>query len=273
MFFILWSKPNFRENSRYILFAHMLFNDSVTLISILVLYLLALAYIHLARAVCAILILITVISTNNSSLNLAVISLERYVAICFPLHHAEIATKRRTKIAIGVTWLISSINFTIDMFYMIVTDPLSFTTPIICTRQQIFIDKWQIALEQWLSIFFLVVVAVTIIYTYIGITLAAKSARTNKDSAKRARNTVLLHLIQLGLCLTSFVHASVEALISGTDASVYVHLQLFIFLTFVILPRCLSPLIYGLRDNAIRPLFLRYFQCNHSTVKPVLITH
>ncbi|XP_061103871.1 odorant receptor 131-2-like [Conger conger] len=267
MFFILWSKPKFREDSRYILFAHMLINDSVHLMGTIVLYLFALAFLHMSKAVCSIMVLISVITYHNTPLNLAVISLERYVAIRFPLRHTEIATQRRTAIAIGLMWLISSVNILIEIFYTIALDPHFFTAPVFCTRQQMLIEEWQLVLSNWLTICFLVVVALIILYIYISITLVAKSASTNKDSANKARKTVLLHMFQLGLCITSLLFALFDALIAKTATALYVPLQSLNFFCLLVLPRCLSPLIYGLRDSAIRPLFLRYFRCNPTTLK------
>ncbi|XP_061103945.1 odorant receptor 131-2-like [Conger conger] len=267
MFFILWSKPKFREDSRYILFAHMLINDSVHLMGTIVLYLFALAFLHMSKAVCSIMVLISVITYHNTPLNLAVISLERYVAIRFPLRHTEIATQRRTAIAIGLMWLISCVNILIEIFYTIALDPHFFTAPIFCTRQQMLIEEWQLVLSNWLTICFLVVVALIVLYIYISITLVAKSASTNKDSANKACKTVLLHMFQLGLCITSLLYTLFEALIVKTATALYVPLQSLNFFCLLVLPRCLSPLIYGLRDSAIRPLFLRYFRCNPTTLK------
>ncbi|MGH0179230.1 UNVERIFIED_CONTAM: hypothetical protein FKN15_001127 [Acipenser sinensis] len=49
MLFTLYSKASFRETSRYILFAHMLFNDSILLLTSVLLYILALAFQHIMR--------------------------------------------------------------------------------------------------------------------------------------------------------------------------------------------------------------------------------
>ncbi|XP_061103865.1 odorant receptor 131-2-like [Conger conger] len=267
MFFILWSKPKFREDSCYILFAHMLINDSVHLMGTIVLFLCVLAFLHMSKAICSIMVLITAVTYHNTPLNLAVISLERYVAIRFPLRHTKIATQRRTAIAIGLMWFISSVNILIEIFYSIALDPHFFTAPVFCTRQQMLIEEWQLAVNSGLNFFFLVVVALTILYIYISITFVAKSASTNKDSANKARRTVLLHMFQLGLCITSLLFALFEALIAKTATALYVPLQYLNFFCLLVLPRCLSPLIYGLRDSAIRPLFLRYFRCNPTTLK------
>ncbi|XP_036379928.1 odorant receptor 131-2-like [Megalops cyprinoides] len=247
MFFTLRSKPIFRETSRYILFANIVLSDSILLLSNTVLYLFALAYLYVFKAICALVMLFCIATYTFSPLNLAVMSLERYVAICYPLRHAEITTQRRTKITIGIVWLLASLNIVIDLFYTTVTKPHSFNALIFCTRERLFIAKWQLDLYHGLNSFYFVAVAVIIIFTYVAIMIAARSISTDKDSAKKARKTVLLHLIQLGLCLTSFLYGVLERIVATLPFALFLHLRVLLFFLLLILPRCLSPLIYGLR--------------------------
>ncbi|GAA6105661.1 odorant receptor 131-2-like [Tachysurus ichikawai] len=111
--------------------------------------------------------------------------------------------------------------------------------------------------------FYFVSVSVIILFTYIRILITARSITSNKDSAAKAHKTVLLHIIQLSLCLTSFLYSIIEraAATSSTSTSLFVDLRYLNYLFVLILPRCLSPLIYGLRDDAVRPLFIYYFRC------------
>ncbi|KAJ8392120.1 hypothetical protein AAFF_G00079260 [Aldrovandia affinis] len=133
-------KATFQGVSRYILFGHMLFADSLQMIWSMVSYLIAMAKLYTSNGLCVILVLLPSITLYIAPLNLAVMALERYSAICFPLRHAEIST-----------------------------------------------------------------MGFIVIYTYFAIMVEAKSASSDKSKATKARNTVLLHLIQLGLCLSSFM--------------------------------------------------------------------
>ncbi|XP_017553985.1 odorant receptor 131-2-like [Pygocentrus nattereri] len=259
--YALQSKRVFKESPRYILFAHMLFNDSVLLILNTLMYVLALALLKLAKAVCSLLIFLSTATFRNAPFNLAVMSLERYVAICFPLRHAEIATQKRTYIAICFVWFFGSANILIDIMFAAVMDPNFFYMQMYCSREQIFIKPWQLDVFNGCNVFLFVSVTLTIVFTYISIMITARSTSSNKDSAKKAHRTVLLHFIQLGLCLTSFVYGPIERalylMMGGTV--LYTHLRYLCFVTVVILSRCLSPLIYGLRDDTVRPLFKYYF--------------
>ncbi|GAA6105660.1 odorant receptor 131-2-like [Tachysurus ichikawai] len=110
-------------------------------------------------------------------------------------------------------------------------------------------------------------ILMSLFFTYLNAimvyTLWTRSITSNKDSAAKAHKTVLLHIIQLSLCLTSFLYSIIEraAATSSTSTSLFVDLRYLNYLFVLILPRCLSPLIYGLRDDAVRPLFIYYFRC------------
>ncbi|KAK1787414.1 hypothetical protein P4O66_002902 [Electrophorus voltai] len=276
MLFALRSKTAFYETPRYILFAHMLLSDSVLLLTTTAMYAMSLALVSIAKGICSLLVLISNCTFQNAPLTLAVMSLERYVAICFPLRHSSIATQRNTGIALGVIWFLSSLNVMSDIVYELITDPNHLFKITFCTRQKLFVTKWQADKAQVFDVLYFVSVALIIIFTYIRIMITAMSVSSNKDSAKKARRTVLLHLVQLGLCLTSFLYGIIEKLLyllTGSDGSLFIQLRYLNFLIILILPRCLSPLIYGLRDEAVRPLFQYYFCYGANKVKTAISVH
>jgi len=94
MLFALGSKRVFHETPRYILFGHMLMNDSVLLLLTTTMYTMGSFYLQVTRIVCTLLVFISYCSFRNAPLTLALMSLERYVAICFPLRHCNIATPK-----------------------------------------------------------------------------------------------------------------------------------------------------------------------------------
>ncbi|KAL2094756.1 hypothetical protein ACEWY4_009475 [Coilia grayii] len=269
MFHTLLSKPVFRELPRYILFAHMLCNDSVQLMLSMLLYLLSMNLQMIPKALCALFLLFVTTTFNNAPLNLAVMSLERYVAICFPLRHSEIVNQKSAGISIGLIWIFSSINLGIDVIYSLMVSPVSFKDSMYCSRQMIIISPWQMDKFQVFNYLFFVTVTAILIFSYINVVVAARSASSQKDSAKKAHKTILLHLGQLVLCVNSFIFGTIETALAKTSSSrLFMDLRYMNFLFVLLLPRCLSPLIYGLRDDAVRPLFLYYVRCGYQKVKP-----
>ncbi|XP_066502516.1 odorant receptor 131-2-like [Hoplias malabaricus] len=262
MLFILRTKAVFRETSRYILFAHMLINDTIHLVLSLVLYVLGTFYVVIMRAVCAFIVLLSVSTFINAPLNLAVMSLERYTAICFPLRHGELATPERTRVAVVLVWVLGTFNVLTDVFVLfILAEPSFYLSHSVCAIEQLLVMPWQQVKSMALNTLFFTAVGVILLYTYVAILRQARAASTDRSSAQKALRTVLLHALQLGLSLMSFFYAQLEILISNLPLPVYAQLHFLNFFIVLILPRCLSSLIYGLRDESFRPLFKQYFLC------------
>ncbi|MFT7819301.1 olfactory receptor 11A1-like [Arapaima gigas] len=230
------SKAAFRETSRYILFAHMLFNDILHLVTSMVLYILSFFYLEIIQVFCTLLTLISANTFINEPLNLAVMSLERYVAVCFPLRHGELSTPQKTFYALVVIWLIRK--------------------------------SWQRDKEVAFSVLYFTLVAGVLLFTYVSITLEARSASTDRTSAQKAMRTVMLHAFQLCLSLMSFLYNLFQVLLSSLPLDVFVQLRFVTYVVVLLLPRCLSPLIYGLRDQSFRPVFMYHFTCGTRIVKP-----
>ncbi|XP_035240164.1 odorant receptor 131-2-like [Anguilla anguilla] len=259
MLFTLNRKAAFQGVSRYILFGHMLFADSLQLLSSMVSYLIAVVKVYMTNGLCVILVLLASLTTRIAPLNLAVMALERYSAICFPLRHAEIATTKWTGVAIGVVWVLGSLNAVIRFFLFVTIGPPFFEVQAYCRKSNSFDSKLHSDIDKVFAIVYFALVGLIIIYTYVAIMVEAKSVSSDKSKATKAQNTVLLHLIQLGLCLSSFAVGVLNELASRLEVDKSRNVMYVIFMLFIILPRCLSPVIYGLRDKMFRPVFVYYF--------------
>uniref|UniRef100_A0A673NAI0 G-protein coupled receptors family 1 profile domain-containing protein n=1 Tax=Sinocyclocheilus rhinocerous TaxID=307959 RepID=A0A673NAI0_9TELE len=274
MLFTLRKKTVFQEASRYILFGHMLWVDTLNLFMSVVLYICAVSRILIMKNVCLVLLIAAQALFQVSIINLALMSLERYVAICFPLRHAEITSYRITHIAIGVVWMMGLIQCLSEMIIFYAIDSTNTAMHLFCSRTTLFrlqiYKKFDIAF----TCIFFVSVCFVIIFTYASIAAVAKTAACDKMSAKKANKTVLLHLIQLGLCAASILVGVIqEATFVYTDYMTSLNVMYFCFLMFIIFPKCLSPLIYGLRDQAFSCLFKYYFTFGKGKVKPFRPVH
>ncbi|XP_049895626.1 odorant receptor 131-2-like, partial [Epinephelus moara] len=211
MLFTLRSKTVFRETSRYILLFNLLFADTVQMVVGQLLYLLSACRITLTYPVCGFLILLAKFADHVSPLTLVVMSLERYVAVCYPLRHSAIITIRNTAVAIIVVWTFSSLNVLTRVLLLLefpFEDLESLQMKYFCGTFVMILDPISEHYDKAYTYFLFVSAGTVVTSSYIGVMIAARSAFTDKASAQKARNTLLLHLVQLGLSLVSTMHNS-----------------------------------------------------------------
>uniref|UniRef100_A0A3B4H9R8 Olfactory receptor 1073-like n=1 Tax=Pundamilia nyererei TaxID=303518 RepID=A0A3B4H9R8_9CICH len=264
MLFTLRSKPVFRETCRYILLYNLLFADTVQLAQSQIHFLLAVLRITVSYPVCAFLVNFTHLTAVISPLTLVVMPLERYVAVCYPLRHATIITIRNTGAAITVIWAISFLNIIIrTLLFLSLFEKLGkVEVKYLCSEISILLGTKSDHFDKAFTCIVVVAAGVAVIFSYIGVIVAARSASTDKALAFKARNTLLLNLMQLFLSLSSTIYYPLLVPLSVTVTRiVFVRIQNVFYLLFFILPRCLTSLIYGLRDQTIRPVLIYHLCC------------
>ncbi|XP_018614289.1 odorant receptor 129-1 [Scleropages formosus] len=243
----------FWDSSRYILFVYMLINDTLQLLSSVLLFLFVMADLHISFACCAPLLFLSTATFQNTPLILATMSLERYVAIFYPLQQPAAWHADHIWVIILSLWLISCIIPTVDFSLgglRISIDVL--LTPVLCKTQALNSSPVQMLFKVILNGLFFTLVAIIILFTYIRILLETRKMRQDRASVSKALHTVLLHGLQLLLCMMSLTHPITEGLIIQHMGWLQDNISFFNYFCFVLLPRFLSPLIYGLRDDMLR---------------------
>ncbi|XP_078028218.1 odorant receptor 131-2-like [Epinephelus lanceolatus] len=265
MLFTLRSKTIFRETSRYILLFNLLVADTVQMALSQILYLLAACRIRLTYPVCGVLAMLSNLTNEISPLTLVVMSLERYVAVCYPLRHSAIITIRNTAVAIIVVWTFSSLNILTRVLLLLdfpFEDLESLQMKDFCAKENMFVGPVSDDYSKAYTYFLFISASVAVTSSYIGVMIAARSASTDKASARKARNTLLLHLVQLGLSLSSTIHNPLVTAISKiTDRVIILRIWSIFYVSLILFPRCLSALIYGIRDQAIRSILVYHLCC------------
>ncbi|XP_055016259.1 odorant receptor 131-2-like [Boleophthalmus pectinirostris] len=252
-------KNSFSLNPRYILYIHLVINDIIVLTMLSLLYILSYTVFTLNVSLCMVLVILAVCTNINNPMTLAIMAIECYVAVCFPLHHPRYCTVKKTYIVIVLIWLSSLLTNLPDVFVSLAFESLDFFHQrLFCVRNMIFRHP---TLAQKRDISYgvlLVVVCLTLLYVYCKILLAAQSASMD---AKKARNTILLHSFQLMLSLLTYLNSVLESGLRYLFPESIVLIRFFIVIFVSLLPRLISPLVYGLRDKAFRKYLKYYFLC------------
>ncbi|XP_073404500.1 odorant receptor 131-2-like [Dendrobates tinctorius] len=191
----------------------------------------------------------TATTTLITPYNLALMSLERYIAVCFPLRHGEICTITRCKVAIMGIWVIGAFPVLIEFIgFCYFVDSSFFSFQLLCIWKYLRVYRFQTIIRFLTFSLSFSSVLLTILYTYIRVMLVARKIGSRKSSASKAAKTVLLHAFQLLLCLCSYSSTFTETLFTNE----YMNIAPINFFVFMCLPLYISPFIYGIRDEVIR---------------------
>ncbi|XP_035480425.2 odorant receptor 131-2-like [Scophthalmus maximus] len=264
MLFTLRSKAVFRDTCRYVLLFNLLLADTLQMTLSQLLYIIAACRTRLTYPMCGVLNMLAILTNEISPLTLVVMSLERYVAVCYPLRHAAIVTIRNTSVAIALVWFSSLLNVLTRVLLLLDFPFAELDTLLMkdyCYNVAMTLGSMSDQYDKAYTCFLFVSVTVTITSSYVGVMVAARSASADKASARKARNTLLLHLVQLGLSLSSTVYIPILTVSRTLPRIVFVRIQNVLYVCIFIVPRCLSSLIYGIRDQTIRPALMYHLCC------------
>ncbi|KAM3622500.1 uncharacterized protein V6R79_025863 [Siganus canaliculatus] len=252
----------FNSNPRYILFIHLVINDMIQVTLTVILFVISYILYKINVSVCGVFILLALFATENTPLNLACMAVECYIAICLPLRHVQVCTVQRTLFVIGLIWTTSMLSVLPDLFITLAMQPLDFFhSHVFCLRETVFPNPHIVKKRDITYIVYLVIVWFVIFYTYFRILFTAKAA--SKD-AKKARNTIILHGFQLLLCMATYGEPLLKQALLHLFPKNYSDVLFACYIIIQILPRSISPIIYGIRDNTFRKYLKNYLLCKRS---------
>ncbi|XP_061544344.1 LOW QUALITY PROTEIN: odorant receptor 131-2-like [Phycodurus eques] len=244
-------------NPRYILFFHLVLNDMIQMSVSVILFVVGYALYRISVSVCGAFIPMAVITSENTALNLARVAAECYVAVCLPLGHARIRTVRRTPVLIASIRTVSLISTFPDLFVTLATEPLEFfSSEVFCVRETAFPNPMLAQKRDVTYIVYLVLVWSVIFFLYFKILFAAQSA---SNDSKKAQRTVVLHGVQVLMCMTVYAEASVKIALLRWFPENYSDSLFGCYVVVQILPRAISPIIYGVRDKCFRRKYLKHY--------------
>ncbi|XP_076833350.1 uncharacterized protein LOC143478269 [Brachyhypopomus gauderio] len=270
MFMLLtfYRKQAFRTETRYILFSQTLLIDFIFLL--LTDFVMLISYSHILMPVvfCVPVCMVMETVTICTPMIITAMCVERYVAICMPLRHSALSTSSRTCTAIFIIWIVSTIMPLMDLIILVSTvsqDYLSQLT--FCYYEIMTPEKWHRYMRVLLCVIRFIIILLVELFCYVLIMLAARAASVDKKSASKGLRTVSLHMLQLILCTMEIICPYIEAVVIQLDIQVYLSVRFFNFITFSVIARAVSPLVYGIRDEEFYTAFVYNIQCGQNHMK------
>ena len=246
-----FKKKSFYTVARYILFAVTLLSDSLILLMSNTLYLLAYFNFNIQVWLCINITMVVLLYSMVTPVTLTAMTLERYVAICMPLRHAELCSQRIHVHSILIIHGLSSLPCiaVFSSFFASASSSL-YTQDRVCSMQMYILHRWQDHIWSTVQQIYFLIMVITIAICYVKIMKVAKTASgEDKKSTWKGLRTVILHGFQLLLCLIQLWIPFIESYVFEINLSLFINVRFFNYVMFYLTPRCLSPLIYGLRDD------------------------
>ncbi|XP_041797029.1 odorant receptor 131-2-like [Chelmon rostratus] len=256
-------KDFFYTTMRYILFANTLLSDCLFLLMTDILLILSYFRFTIQMSLCLVIYIILSLHTFVTPLTLTAMTLERYVAICMPLRHTDLCSTRSCLCCVLIIHGLSSVPCIVIMSIFFASAAHSFYNQgRVCSVEIFILHSWQGHLRSAISQFYFLIMCIIIVFSYIEVMKVAKAASgENKKSTWKGLRTVILHAFQLLLCLIQLWCPFIEAAVLQIHLKLFVNVRYFNYITFILAPRCLSPLIYGLRDEMFFHALKYYALC------------
>lgn len=250
----------FYNNPRYILYVHLVINDMIMVGVSVALLVMAYTWRNVSISSCCLLVILASATQKNTPLNLAAMAIERYIAICKPLHHSQICTVYRTFVLIVFMWGVGLIPPLTDLVISVILFPLFiFNTVTVCSSSDMYNTVYHDQRKQATQAIYTSFVWIVLVWTYCKVLIAARKMSSDKESTKKAKSTILLHGVQQLLCMLSFTPPVLDFVFVRIMPSQWRKISFYAYLITNIVPRMLSPLIYGIRDQAFVKHWKKFF--------------
>lgn len=223
------------------------------------------------RYVCTLQILLSLIITSASIGNMVLISVDRYLAICFPLQYPLVLTTGRVKIGVSLCWLISVV-YNIVMMNDLLSPSHLLSNP--CPHKCEYPKNHAADMADFVISLFVPLTVIIVLYTRVFVVAVSQVRILRSQVSVAQRNTVTikksnlkaartLGIVLIVFILTFFPYYIPQLLGSGSGSFSYVF-QLWLFYSNSTVNPIIYALLYPWFRKAIRMIVSLQIVRSHS---------
>ncbi|XP_075056641.1 putative G-protein coupled receptor 148 [Mixophyes fleayi] len=257
-----------RKEIRYIFLVNVLISDLIFLLFNTIISTCNVIRWYIYRVLCFTMIVLTFAAHSSCVLTFTVMVLDTYIAICFPLHYYSLLSMQRTKKILLVVWFFSTL-FPVTIILLSETigeDPLEKQNACLILyygpeeRKHILVTVVCAT-----TIFFLMLCSVMMTYFYIKLYTMTRQSGIWVSRFSRARITLLTHSILLCLYIVPALILAAE-IIMFKYSVIGINVRMWMSACnnglMMMMPRALTPFLYGLRYREISATLKLWFSRN-----------
>lgn len=223
------------------------------------------------RYVCTLQILLSLIITSASIGNMVLISVDRYLAICFPLQYPLVLTTGRVKIGVSLCWLISVV-YNIVMMKDLLSPSHLLSNP--CPHRCEYPKNHAADMADFVLSLFVPLTVIIVLYTRVFVVAVSQVRILRSQVSVAQRNTVAikksnlkaartLGIVLIVFILTFFPYYIPQLLGSDSGSFSYVF-QLWLFYSNSTVNPIIYALLYPWFRKAIRMIVSLQIVRSHS---------
>ncbi|XP_062903378.1 probable G-protein coupled receptor 148 [Mobula hypostoma] len=271
----IFSNSSLRRETRYLLLANTMTNDLIY--SILNTFVAVLNTVRAAmpKVICELILFLLTVAYSNGILTITAMVVDTYVAIGWPLHYPLLLSRSRAIKIIACIWVISVSLSSILLIVMLWTqdDPFSLFT--VCVAPLVLLSSpfGTFLLKCSFGIVFLYFLTCLVLISSFYILLYCKTKTLGIwVNNSRAKQTYLIHSMLLLLYFSPLAVLVVGIVIYGmhpaeTQEAIWIIVSVN---DILMLPKAVSPYVYGLRYREITNTIRSFFPLKSKTqVRPL----
>ncbi|XP_073529130.1 probable G-protein coupled receptor 148 [Phyllobates terribilis] len=264
-------KDTLRKETRYILLANVMVSDLIFILFNSIISTCNIIRWCLSKAICFSMIVFTFAAYSSCVLTFTAMVVDTYIAICFPLHYYSLLSMQRTRKILLAIWIFSAL---LPLVIFLISETLEGNfqeVQDVCLMLYYGPDQKKnnlVTVVCAIAIFFLLICSVMITYFYIKLYTMTRKSGIWVSRFSRARITLLMHSILLCLYIVPAFILTAEIMmfknrVIGIDARIWISACNNGLM--MMMPRALSPLLYGLRYRELSTTIKHWFSRNRVT--------
>ncbi|XP_069624197.1 probable G-protein coupled receptor 148 [Ranitomeya imitator] len=261
-------KDTLRKETRYILLANVMVSDLIFILFNSIISTCNIIRWCLNKAVCSSMIVFTFAAYTSCVLTFTAMVVDTYIAICFPLHYYSLLSMQRTRKILLAIWIFSTLLPLVVFFISETLEGNFQEVQNVCLLLYHGPNQKKnnlVTVVCAIAIFFLLICSVMIIYFYIKLYTMTRKSGIWVNRFSRARITLLTHSILLCLYIVPAFILTAEIMmfknrLIGMDARIWISACNNGLM--MMMPRALSPLLYGLRYRELSATIKQWFTRN-----------